>query len=290
MAPPPDATTTFSHDAAVAAITRYYRFLGWLHGGAESALLFPPEGGWPQMKPHLAHYLNLGPEALRLVREIPYFKSTPHIVPECRPTNYLAEFAKLEATIDNLERKPPPSVYETMPAPDAEFPPHIFVLGQGGYRWGSTLAIDTKRGVAIWHDSNEDSLAEGCPGPDAPSEIDYDSDPEAHEPLHTARGWRSAPTYRIETFFAMAEEQLKILHWVPLLTEDDEPIHESRPVHEHTNEELPDRIKILKDAGWPGDNWDHTRAYRATAEWKDARYKLEMAEERMKKASLEANL
>jgi hypothetical protein len=282
MAPAPDTTATFSHDVAVAAITRYYQFIERLYG--PGIIKYPPEGGWPQVKPHLAQHMNLDLVAFRLIKELPYCE--PHIVPECRPNNYPAGFATLDATIERTG-SPPRPVYENNPELDPEFPPHIFSLAQGGYRMGSTLAIDTKRGVAIWHNMNEDSLAKGCPEPDAASEIDYDSDLEAHEPLYTSRGWRSAPTYRIETFFAMAEEQLKLLHWIPILSGGDEPIAEPR-VYGEPNEEQQERIKILRDAGWPGDNWDHIRAYRATEAWKEARDKLEMVEESMKK--LEANL
>lgn len=282
MAVPPDTTTTFSHDVALAAITRYYQFLERLCGSGTTK--YPPEGGWPQIQPHLAEHMNMGPEALRLVRHLPTFARD--VVPECRPYNYPGEFAKLQATIEPPENKPPQSVYETMPAPDAEFPPHVFPLVWGGYRLGSRLAIDTKRGVAIWHNSNEDSQLKPWPEPDAPSEIAYDSDPEAHEPLHSSRGWRAAPTYRIETFFAMAEEHLKLLNWIPKI-ELSEYIEEPKRA---LDEEQQARIKIMRDAGWPGDNWDLERARSATNEWKDARDELEMAEERMKKASLEANL
>lgn len=283
MAVPPDTTTTFSHDVALAAITRYYQFLERLCGSGTTK--YPPEGGWPQIQPHLAEHMNMGPEALRLVRHLPTFARD--VVPECRPYNYPGEFAKLQATIKEPETKPPQSVYETMPAPDAEFPPHVFPLVWGGYRLGSRLAIDTKRGVAIWHNSNEDSQLKPWPEPDAPSEIDYDSDPEAHEPLHSSRGWRAAPTYRIETFFAMAEEHLKLLNWIPNIELSECNIEEPKRA---LDEEQQARIKIMRDAGWPGDNWDLERARSATNEWKDARDELEMAEERMKKASLEANL
>ncbi|KAK1829721.1 hypothetical protein QBC39DRAFT_355741 [Podospora conica] len=271
MTPAPDSAPSFSHDVAVTTITRYCRLIDRLHGPGTTK--YPPAGGWTQVEAHLGEHLNLGPEAVRLIRYLPHCEY--HIVPECRPRNYPAGFDHVLATIAET-KKPPRPEYEGFPELDPEFPPHIFELAGGGYRMGCRLAIDTKRGVAIWHNTNEDSLAKGCPEPDAAPEIDFDPDPEAHEPLYTHRGWRAAPTYRIETFFAMAEEQLKLLNWIPRLDSGGGEIDEPR-VYGVLDEEQQGRIKIMKDAGWPAETWDYFHAPQVTWDWIDARIAVEMA-------------
>jgi len=272
----PESTPgAYSHDAAVSAINSFLTFIKRMYGGVAGLRLPPPEG-WPQMTLGLAQPLGLTPEAVRLLRYIPHFETDDVcIMRECFPVDWVARFEYYLRIIDETGN-PPPTGFEDWPELDPGYPPHIFEIGRPSSRYGCALIIDTKRGVAIWHNVDGAPPFEGVPEPDA----DYEDD-EA-EPWGS-QGWKRAPTYRIETFCAMAEEQLKIGNWVPELEASGYMIQELR-VYGQPNEEQRERVKIMRDAGWPGEQWDASRARDATDEWASQKYQKEKARKEQEKA------
>jgi len=277
MVCPTEQATTYSHDVAVASITRFYNFVKRIFG-SWVGLQHPPEGGWPMMTPDLAEPMRLSPEAILVLRHIPQFDSnTPCVMHDCRPREIVQVFEYNRKVFDETGRGPH-RIEDDWPEMDRGYPQHIFELAScSGYRYGTCILTDTKRGVAIWLNVDGRSCGKGAPEPDATPEDGY-------QPRESFQGWKSCPTFKIETFFAMAEEQLRLLNWLPQLDSAAFNLEELE-VYGQPNEEQQERIKIMRDAGWPGENYDYDRAIEMTMYWDEARMALEEAEERMKSLS-----
>ncbi|KAK4443008.1 hypothetical protein QBC34DRAFT_417746 [Podospora aff. communis PSN243] len=277
-----DLPPQYSHDTAVASITRFYEFIERLYGNKTCSLEYPPPTGWSQITPDLGPHLNLGPEALDLVRHIPYFRAggaRPCVMTACHPVDYrhIAENTRkhLQETGRRQKRD------WDNPDLDRKYPPHIFPLAESvHYQWGCNILIDTSRGVAIWHNVDGKPLSEGFPEPDEPC-VD-----EGGVFLSDLDGWKVVPAWKIETFFRMAEEQLTALNWIPELEAEDEL--QEVEVYGEPDEEQSERARIMREAGWPGEQWDPYKAYENTRAWRDREYENEVSEEEQVREKLAA--
>ncbi|KAK0610894.1 hypothetical protein B0T14DRAFT_607085 [Immersiella caudata] len=265
-----ESEPAYSQDVAVAAITRFYNFIERLYGKTSAGLEHPPPSGWPQITPDLAPHLNLSPEAVELLRHIPYFRRPVCVMTACHPLNYVTIAEHTRQSLQATGRRPQQD--RDNPDLDRKYPPHVFPLAESvHYTWGCTIVIDTIRGVAIWHNLDGKPLAEGCPQPDAPF-----FDEGATTYVSDLDGWKIAPTWRVESFFRMAEEQLMALNWIPVL-EDEDKLDELG-VYGQPEEEQRGRARIFTEAGWPGESYDPEKAYEGTMAWSEKRDEIEEVE------------
>ncbi|KAK4442306.1 hypothetical protein QBC34DRAFT_418942 [Podospora aff. communis PSN243] len=258
-----ESEPSYSRDAAVAAITKYLKFVDrmWNYDPDDpdkgDSLEKPPDGGWPEITLDLGEPLKLSHEAVELIRRIPFSRDV--VMPESRCFPHREWFRSARQTLD--QNGIVEYMYPEWPELDPKYPPHIFPLFENEGRYGHSLLIDTKRGVAIWHVFDGRPHPEGAPWGDARCED------EDGEDVYGAAGWRTAATYRIETFFSMAEEQLKACNWLPLMEQCGNGIRELRVYGEpDESEHEHERIAILREAGWPGDKWDPVAAHTKTNE------------------------
>ncbi|KAK0648414.1 hypothetical protein B0T16DRAFT_444475 [Cercophora newfieldiana] len=236
---------------------RYWDLIARLYSAA-AHLEHPPPGGWPQITPDLASPLNLSPEALQLLRHIPYFtEGSPCVLTASRPVNYIAICEDAHATLQETGDRP---VQDDDDDPDLDpgYPPQIFPLSKPNGNYGCAILIDTQRGVVTWHNVDE---------PDAPC-----VDEDGADYLSDVQGWKIAPAWKIESFFAMAEEQLGRLDWLPHLESHGEEFRELDVYGEPDAEQDKKRIRIMRDAGWPGEGWDAQRAREETIRWCNEEY------------------
>ncbi len=206
------ATTAYSHEATVAAISSFYEFIKHMYGDVVQ-LKYPPEGGWPQIT-DLGGVWKPTPAVLELLRHIPYFVSSewdpPVLLEGAQPVTWLELFEFLAREMEKekwkREQTGAASVSDERDAKaedDEDLPPHIIELAMQ-YRYGYSIFIDTQRGVVIWWDSTEREPSIGSPEGDAEPEDDGVE-------RWATQGWKGAPTFHIETFFEMCKEQYKLL-------------------------------------------------------------------------------
>lgn len=263
----PVTTTVYSRDVAVAAITKFLTLVARLYA-LEDDLEYPPAGGWPEMTPDACELWGMTSEAFDLVRHIPYFRHQPPcIMFDCRPHTY-------------RHGAIPWGVQEEGPAEDRGYPPHIFPFANNTSRYGCIFLIDVKHGSVIWYYIDGAPPMKGAPQPDAPCVYEQEDFKElypewAAEELKLDRpDWMYAPTFRIETFFAIAEEQLIRMNWLPLLEAEWEHNMTELRVYGEPDDEQQDRMQIMRDSGWPGDKWDWRRAVDETEEWVHVWYRI----------------
>jgi len=79
----------------------------------------------------------------------------------------------------------------------------------------------------------------------------------------------------------MAEEQLTLLNWLPELETSCFSLEELE-VYGEPNEEQQQRM-IMREASWPGEDYDYRRAIEATQDWADARWRMEEAQAKMER-------
>ena len=141
---------------------------------------------------------------------------------------------------------------------------------------------------------------QGVPKPDAPcvfqqedfkelypdwGDMNDDDDDDDDDDDLDLLPWMEAPTYRIKTFFAMAEEQLLCMNWLPEFEMEADYTMQELKVYGAPNDEQQDRMQIMRDAGWPDEEtWDRRRAVEETKEWAHTRYKMRSANREIYKA------
>jgi len=279
------ADTLYSHDVAVAVIAKFYALIARLYG-PNVGLEYPPAVGWPQLTSDLCDKFRMTPEAFDLVCHIPYFRHPPFIMFDCRPHRYVDDvFIPLSGVKEEDDGNEDEA---------RGYPPHIFPLANNTSRNGCVLLIDVKHGVVIWYYIDGAPPMQGVPKPDAPCVFQQEDFEELYPDWRNVNDddddldllpWMEAPTYRIETFFALAKEQLLRMNWLPEFELESDYTMQELKVYGEPNDEQRDRMQIMIDAGWPGDEiWDWRRAVEETKEWAYIRYKMRSANREIYKA------
>ncbi|KAI0892931.1 hypothetical protein F4806DRAFT_499455 [Annulohypoxylon nitens] len=236
----------YSHEETVAAITSYYKLVQRAHAITNRGdLVHPPPEGWPQIDdPDLADgEPEYNEDCLKLMRHIPYFKDADRIqiLPDVQPCGFIGYIRC--------------SKYEE--DPDQPYiPPFLMMLGAIPHEreYGCDCWLDTKWGdilVGSYHD-------QGCVDIGTEQDcIDAEPDDHSYDNLfyeYEQHGAGSA--WRISTFFAACEKQLKELKWIPGMSEGEE----GRIIQDETSTfsmlSMERRKQIMRDNGWPGDNWN----------------------------------
>ncbi|KAH6707937.1 hypothetical protein BKA61DRAFT_615986 [Leptodontidium sp. MPI-SDFR-AT-0119] len=294
MGPLPDVG--YSHEKMVATITSFYAFLKAMHSTTAGLgdFMYPPPTGWPHItRSHFPYYTK---RVVELIRHLPYYDDEGYFVlPDTHLTAdgdpcHLPSLTDCD-DLDEEELNNTDGVEWDDDDGDTEpdYPAYILPLAQGS-KYGSSILVDTKYNRVIWWE-----YWDGCR--DIPDEIkskyprdcwlayrkyagekivgkdgttkpdieddDDDDDAEWDRIAETGRkeAWKISAAYTPEDFFEMCKEQFRIMNWMPHLI--DGGITELYRHQEFTGENLK-MMRILRDAGWPGDGegggWDKAGA------------------------------
>ncbi|KAI0838304.1 hypothetical protein F5Y06DRAFT_269102 [Hypoxylon sp. FL0890] len=260
--PPNTGANLYSHDETVAAITSYYKLVSRAHAvSTDSTLLHPPPEGWPQLTADSDVVARRGfsDEAINLIRHIPYFENSDalQILPDVQPKSYIEEQRLLTAA---RQRNPPrdgESEGEVKGGEDSP-PSHLVLLGHIPQQreYGHDVWLDTKLGNVImgnYHAQVRPSIG------DIPEDGIYpDADDHSYDNLFSGYGQKGEGyTWRIATFFAACERNLRDLVWIPGMDEGDGgwilPYEGESP---YAMVDYEGRKRIMRDNGWPDDGWN----------------------------------
>ena len=119
----------FSQEACVAAVRDYYRFLAQMYLD-ESAVIEPPEGGWPEITADSLQNLGKNDAVISLLRHLPYIRDAcddnqPQGTPWCEFANWRA------LSLSHANNDPEDSDYlkVMMEGPLCDdIPPHVVTL------------------------------------------------------------------------------------------------------------------------------------------------------------------
>ncbi|KAI4871185.1 hypothetical protein F4820DRAFT_8721 [Hypoxylon rubiginosum] len=252
----------YSHDETVAAITSYYEFVSRAHAiSVGSKLLHPPPEGWPQLTADcdVVACLGLNDEALHLIRHIPYFEFSDslHILPDVQPKSYIDDQRLMAAARQRSSGEPERasnSEEEDLGRP----PPHLVLLGHvaEGREYGHDAWLDTKLGNVVMGNYHRQARPDigGIP------EDGNDPNPDDHSYDNLFRAYGSGGegcVWRIGTFFAACERNLRELVWMPGMDEGDGGwILADEGESPYAMLDYEHRKRIMRDNGWPGDGWN----------------------------------
>ncbi|OTA94879.1 hypothetical protein M434DRAFT_394249 [Hypoxylon sp. CO27-5] len=261
--PPNIGGSLYSHDETVAAITSYYELVSRALGIATySKLLYPPPEGWPQLAdPDVVTGMFSTEEAMRLMRHIPYFEASDmvQIFPDVEPISHIdEERVRYSAYVGEALRNGAVGQKSEL-----KIPPYMVWLGHPPHEreYGQSLWLDTKLGNVVLGNYHGMVTVRGI-GDTRADGIWPDDD--SYEDLFVECGIRGYGTpFRIATFFAACERQLRELEWLPGMDEDsgeDGFLLINFNDFVNTNLTYEQRKKIMLDNGWPGDSWNQKGA------------------------------
>ncbi|KAL7629677.1 hypothetical protein AAE478_001200 [Parahypoxylon ruwenzoriense] len=262
--PPSTGAGLYSHGETVAAITSYYKLVSRAHAvSTNSTLLYPPPEGWPQLttNPDVVTSLGLSDEAVNLIRHIPYFEDSDalQILPDVQPKSYIEDQRLLAAASQHKStRNDGESEQASNSGENSPPPPHLVLLGYIPQQreYGHDVWLDTKLGNVImgnYHAQIRPNIG-GIPE----DGIKPDPDDGSYDNLFCGYGQKGEGCiWRIGTFFAACERNLRDLVWIPGMDEGDGgwilPDEGESPYamldYEH-------RKRIMRDNGWPDDDWN----------------------------------
>lgn len=199
---------SYSQSAAVAAITKYFKFLTTLYLD-DADVEWPPEGGWPMITQNAFKSLDKSDGVVSLLRHLPYTKELnlpeemrPQIVPGARLCNW-KEYA---ADFENEQRSGQKLITEGFLA--GEVNSHIIGLMEGG-RDTPLILLDTQHGLVHWPDCDDQIR-------DETTQEQVDDDPDAWETEDEANWRGDAPAWAISDFYDMLREQFQTLRFIPI--------------------------------------------------------------------------
>ncbi|KAK2775390.1 hypothetical protein CKAH01_12759 [Colletotrichum kahawae] len=260
---PPNETYSYSHDAAVAAITSYYELIARLQWD-ETSLEYPSPGGWPQITRESFASLGVTDAVIDLLRHIPYIMDDAIEILEntharCFIDSFLCEM--IHANSEKQRRE-----------------------SRDRMEYGFKVYLDTTYGLIIltMNGGNFPSCEPGFKGDMVNPYIDSDAeeareqpklenpwntdDEEEEEDIFGDNDWRrigKSETFRIETFFDLCKEQWRRMNLMPRLEYSGGL---AMLLHPTPCSDEAMRQQILQNAGWPGSGpeigmgWDKKRA------------------------------
>ncbi|KAI8225060.1 hypothetical protein K4K55_009278 [Colletotrichum sp. SAR 10_96] len=295
---PPSETYSYSHDAAVAAITSYYELIARLQRD-ETQLEYPPPGGWPQITRESFASLGKTDAVIDLLRHIPYFTDdTIEILnitnPRCFINSFLYEMIHADSEEQRHESQDLKEVEQNKisdTAVDEDGFPRGMILLAIGEDYGFKVYLDTTHGLIILTMNGGDfpRCEPDFEGDVSNPYVDWDAeegheqgtlgdhensdDEEEAEDIFGENDWRSganSEAFRIQTFFDLCKEQWRRMNLMPRLE------HLGRIDMLQHPEPSPDqavRQRILRNAGWPGNGpevgmeWDKKKAKKYMIEY-----------------------
>jgi hypothetical protein len=261
---------SYSHEAAVAAITDYFDFLAKMYLD-ESAIFRPPEGGWPEITPDRLSDLGKTDEVIMLLRHIPYlrggmaeqWKSEAEAGPSgVRFYHWLDDARDLDRP--DLPDRLKDAKYMTEPIEYMEqglIPPHVVgLISTKQDLW----LLDTQLGVVYWYT---------CPFwiSFQPTRERIQDDPFEYAPEDQS-DWRNEPAWAIADFFEMLKDSFRRLSSIPLsptLVLDPEGVTDDPQVQEG----LSLAQAVYREHGWPDlDRYGKEECLKAVRERLQERY------------------
>jgi hypothetical protein len=226
---------TYSHDATVEAVRKYFQFLAVMYMD-ESKIIEPPEGGWDTISPEGWPNFDKTEEVVDLLRHLPYLETYTNIAPHCE---FMA-WHSVPADLDGADLKE-----ATEPHPEeAQIPSHIVGLTAPTAN-GLIFLLDTELGVIYWHECMSEAKVE-IPEvhPDAYGMLDDELIPEDQVE------WRAdSGIWEISDFFEMLKANFRTLNFVPFHQNLVRAAWYGRTAEDQ--ETLEGVQKIYKDHGWP---------------------------------------
>jgi len=232
---------SYSREATVAAVNDYFDFLASMYI-AKSAVLRPPEGGWPEMAANgFREALGKTDEVVLLLRNLPYLARLSQLsVIDAGPT--CTGFCSWLGATDSQEGMELALMITegSLFHEDGLIPPHVIGLA---HSQNDHFMLDTELGVIYWSDC-PDGIRYN-PSREPILDFPYDSEytPEEEEE------WRAAgPAWAIVDFFELLKDQFRVLFFVPF---------SSRATYtdEHLNAEEAAGVlavqAIYREHGWP---------------------------------------
>ncbi|KAH0429126.1 hypothetical protein CcaCcLH18_08623 [Colletotrichum camelliae] len=287
----PNETYSYSHDAAVAAITSYYELIARLQWD-ETSLEYPPPGGWPQITRESFASLGVTDAVIDLLRHIPYITDDAIEILEntharCFIDSFLCEMIHANSEKQRCESRDRMEVEEhkiSDTGADEDGFPHGMILLAIGEEYGFKVYLDTTYGLIIltMNGGNFPSCEPGFKGDMVNPYIDSDAEEaqeqrklenpwntdneEEEEDIFGDNDWRrigKSETSRIETFFDLCKEQWRRMNLMPRLEYSGGL---AMLLHPTPCSDEAMRQQILQNAGWPGSGpeigmeWDKKKA------------------------------
>lgn len=193
-------------DTTVTAFRDYFEFLTKMYLD-ESAIIWPPEGGWPHITEEAAAALGKSPEVIELLRMLPYIKQDDEVEGSAQMrwedwSSNIHGTLSVQAAADLLE------VAEGDPE---AVPSHVIGIAVDGVDYDDRIYLDTVEGNMYWI---------GCPG-----SVTEDPDlvrPETwswqdEEDYPEKEGWwrNGAKIWSIPDFFEVLKDQFRTLRFLP---------------------------------------------------------------------------
>jgi len=232
---------SYSHGVTVAAFRDYYRFLVTMYLD-ESAVIEPPEGGWPTITSDTWVDFDKTDEVFSLLRHLPYIRlaagnETHQSVPD-------GEFADWTAIPADWQGKNIKELTE-IPSDEGEVPPHIVGLTIYG-EFCPKFLLDTELGVVYWPE------CAGVINTSGPDQVKPDPYDWAEDELITESQaeWRaSGGIWAIEDFFGMLKFHFRELNFVPIGSRVVEMIWNRQPGKRR--DMLTAIQEVYREHGWP---------------------------------------
>jgi hypothetical protein len=199
---------SYSHDATVTAFRDYYRFLITMYLD-ESAVMEPPEGGWPTITSDTWVDFDKTDEVFSLLRHIPYMRlAAGNEAHQSVPEGQFADWTAIPADWQGEDIKEMTEI----PSDEGEIPPHIVGLTSYG-EYCPKFLLDTELGVVYWPECAGEI---NTSGPDQVRPDPYDWAEDEIIPESQAEWRASGGIWAIEDFFEMLKFHFRELNFVPI--------------------------------------------------------------------------
>jgi hypothetical protein len=203
---------SYSHNATIAAITDYFEFLASMYM-KESAILRPPEGGWPQITADglREHGVDKTDEVVHLLRHLPYidllqdgtcFDTGPMGTGFC-PWVIAAGRGEEDILWALM------STEGSLHLDDGLIPPHVIGLTKSRY---DHFMLDTKLGVIYWPEC-VDTIRFKTPSPERIFDDPWDSE---YTPEREGNWRGEGVAWPAVDFFELLKDMFRRLFFVPL--------------------------------------------------------------------------
>lgn len=231
---------TYSREATVAAIRDYYQFLVKLYLD-ESSILYPPEGGWPEIKnaaPNILNELGKTEEVVSLLAELPYIRADGGRridgAPENTFADWLDNFRSMKRGADGDGLRLVSEGYEFYRIA----PPHVIGLTSGADQ--EIFVLDTELGIVSWYEvRGEISI-------DASREPVLD-DPEDYAPENELEWRYGTVAWAIPDFFELLKDQYRMLHFIPVSPCSVTDVW----ITPRLGNMIPELQQLYQEHGWP---------------------------------------
>jgi len=238
-------TPHYDREEVIATITDFYQFLSKLPWVEPDDILYPPEGGWPNITKENFNFLGKNDEVITLLKQLPYVRMDGEdeyqVAPETFPCDYRRNYFKSPSFgKGNMPYEVPPT------EKGFEFPPWVISL-TNGKKHGDWLLLDTTDGTAIRY-----QLPGGWP-------------PEYAE--DDPRSWRNScelPAEKLGDFLAKWKKNYEDLNWIGFPYAGFPNIWEE----ESCKSDFKDMQNLVRSFGWPA-NFRRDECKKALLEWEE---------------------